>query len=152
MTHYLANKNAWPDFHSPCCGVIYLLLSLCCRSFSLMHIFAHSLRACLEIIWKSACTQSTFISATAEAEPARVKFCSSSSLAIWSPRAKNVHWRQAHSDIIICSWSLTRSWRRINGCPTVFYAPWPKNYLTRSQSGSNKMSHIGLLSTIFIAT
>ena len=25
----------------------------------------------------------------------------------------------------------------------MFYAPWPENYLTRSQSGSNKMSHIG---------
>ena len=35
----------------------------------------------------------------------------------------------------------------------MFYAPWPENYLTRSQSGSNKMSHIGpSLSTIFIAT
>ena len=75
-------------------------------------------------------------------------------LLTFSSRRRNLKQKQFdhvlkmhRSDIIIC-WSLTP---RINGTP-VFYAPWPKNYLTRSQSGSNKMSHIGLLSTMFIAT
>ena len=51
------------------------------------------------------------------------------------------HVLKMHRGDIIISWSLTL---RINGTP-VFYAPWPKNYLTRSQSGSNKKFHFGLL-------